>query len=90
MRGEREQIKFTKTEYQNLLPKLEYNYAHNKTSRYNFITDGRHGVENHRQMERLLISLLRLLSKKTSKLRISDTLWGESTGHRWISLTTGQ
>ena len=30
---------------------------------------------------------LKTSSKKTSKLRVTGPLWGESTGHRWFPLT---
>ena len=37
------------------------------------------GVSNHRQLDCLLNNLFRLKTNKTSKPRISESLWGEST-----------
>ena len=48
------------------------------------ITDNTVCVSNYRQFNCLFNSLPRLTSKKTSKHRITDPLWGESTGYRWI------
>ena len=39
-----------------------------------------HGVSNHRQLDCLFNS--RRIRRKTSKLRITELLWGESTGHQ--------
>ena len=43
----------------------------------------RHGIPNHHQVNCFLISLLRLTTKKPSKVCITGPLWGESTGHQW-------
>ena len=39
----------------------------------------RHNVSNHRQFHCLLNSLLKLRTKKISKIRITGPLWGEQT-----------
>ena len=52
-------------------------------------THEHHGASNHRPIDSLFNSLLRLTSKKTSKLRH----WAfvrESTGDQWVPLTKGQ
>ena len=56
---------------------------------YNWKYYARHGNSNHRQLDCLVNSLFGL-SYKTSKLYITDTLWGETTNDQWISLTNGQ
>ena len=43
-------------------------------------------VKSHQLLDRLFSITI----KKTSKLIITGHLWGESTGHQWISLTKGQ
>ena len=47
-------------------------------------------VSNHRPLDCLSHSGLRLRTKKTLKLRNIGPLWGESTTGRWISLTKGK
>ena len=42
------------------------------------------GVPNHRQLDSLSNSLFMLATKKTSKLCITDCLYGESTSDLWI------
>ena len=45
--------------------------------------DERNGVSNHRRLDCLLNHLLK-------KLRITDPVWGEFTGDRWIPRKKGQ
>ena len=40
-------------------------------------------LERHRQISRLSDDFYRLTTKKTSKLRITDPLWAESTSGQW-------
>ena len=47
-------------------------------------SDERHGVWNHRQIDCLFNSLLRLTSKETTKLRLTGFLCLNATGHRWF------
>ena len=46
-----------------------------------------HGVSKHRHIGCLFNDLFRFTSKKTSKLRIADPLWGKFTCGRWIRIT---
>ena len=46
-----------------------------------------HAVSNHQQFECLLNILCIQTTTKTPKLRITDPVWKEPTGDRWISLT---
>ena len=48
-----------------------------------------HGVSNQRQLDCLFNRLFRLTSNK-HETRVTDRLWRESTGDRWIPLTKGQ
>ena len=48
------------------------------------------GVSNYWQPDCLSNSLLRLTSKKTSRIHITGPLWRESTSDQWIPLTKGQ
>ena len=45
------------------------------------------GVLNHQHLDCFLNRLFRRRAKKISKLRVTGSLWRESTGHRWIPLT---
>ena len=46
----------------------------------------RHGVSNHWQLDLLLNSLLKPITKETLKLCIIDPLWAETTSNRCIPL----
>ena len=46
----------------------------------------RHDASNRMQLNDLFNRLVRLASKKTSKLSITGFLWGQFTSDRWISL----
>ena len=48
------------------------------------------GVSYHQPLDCLLNRLFMRRSKKTSKLCVTDLLWGEFTGDRWIPHTKGQ
>ena len=48
------------------------------------------GISNHRCLDCLFNSVLRLAKKEISKFRITGSLWGESTSQWWIPLTKSQ
>ena len=48
------------------------------------------GITYHWQIDCLFNSLLRMTTKKTSKLHITRPFWGETTSHQRIPLTKGQ
>ena len=50
----------------------------------------RDDVSNHQSHDCLHNRLFKRRSKKTSTLRVTDPLWGEFTGDRWIPRTQGQ
>ena len=55
---------------------------HSKYLTYVMVTSlEHHGVSNHWQLDSLLNSILKLTSKKTSKLCITGCVWGESMGN---------
>ena len=53
----------------------------------------RHGVANHQQIDSVFAPyFVREVKKETSKfcITVTDPLWGESAGDRWIPITKGQ
>ena len=64
--------------------------AHPKNFAYITVTSNqRHSISKHRQIYCLCRRLFGRRSKKTSKLRVTGLLWGESIGNRWIPFTKG-
>ena len=49
----------------------------------------RHDASNHCTFDCLFNNFSRLTTTKTSKYRITGSLWEKSTGHQWIPLTKG-
>ena len=49
----------------------------------------RDGVSNYQRLDCLLDRLFRRRLRKTSKVRVTSPLRGESSGHRWIPLAKG-
>ena len=47
------------------------------------------GVLNHQPLDCLLNIMVELTSKEISKVRVTDPLWGDSAGDRWIPVAKG-